>query len=145
MSIAFEQGLKFVSDNMGAALGGHISQLWIDTINSQIESISSHIMTKVQSTDLPADKLQGFVAEIWNSGTFNADSAVHHSAATAKAPDVNTYASADVKFGGSRASLKYYKDAKSSYAAQSETPYERYMHLKAKAEKAGKSYESLEE
>ena len=140
MSIAFEQGLKFVSDNMGAALGGQMSQLWIDTINSQID-----IMAKVQSTDLPADKLQGFVAEIWHSGTFNADSAVHHSVATAKAPDVNTYASADVEFGGSRASLKYYKDAKSSYAAQSETPYERYMHLKAKAEKAGKSYESLEE
>ena len=110
-----------------------------------IESISNDIMAKVQSTDLPADKLQGFVAEIWHSGTFNADSAVHHSAATAKAPDVNTYASADVEFGGSRASLKYYKDAKSSYAAQSETPYERYMHLKAKAEKTGKSYESLEE
>ena len=55
MSIAFEQGLKFVSDNMGAALGRHISQLWIDTINSQIESISSDIMTKVQSNDLPAD------------------------------------------------------------------------------------------
>lgn len=145
MSIAFEQGLKFVSDNMGAALGGQMSQLWIDTINSQIESISNDIMAKVQSTDLPADKLQGFVAEIWHSGTFNADSAVHHSVATAKAPDVNTYASADVEFGGSRASLKYYKDAKSSYAAQSETPYERYMHLKAKAEKAGKSYESLEE
>ena len=78
MSIAFEQGLKFVSDNMGAVLGGHISQLWIDTINSRIESISSDIMTKVQSTDLPADKLQGFVAEIWHSGTFNADSAVHN-------------------------------------------------------------------
>ena len=145
MSIAFEQGLKFVSDNMGAALGGQMSQLWIDTINSQIESISNDIMAKVQSTDLPADKLQGFVAEIWHSGTFNADSAVHHSVATAKAPDVNTYASADVEFGGSRASLKYYKDAKSSYAAQSETPYERYMHLKAKADKAGKSYESLDE
>lgn len=55
MSIAFEQGLKFVSDNMGAALGGQMSQLWIDSINSQIESISNDIMAKVQSTNLPAD------------------------------------------------------------------------------------------
>ena len=105
MSVAFEQGLKFVYDNMGAALGGQMSQLWINTINSQIESVSNDIMTKVQSTNLPADKLQGFVAEIWHSGTFNADSTVHHSAATAKAPDVNTYASADVEIGGSRTSL----------------------------------------
>ncbi|MGN0502243.1 MAG: hypothetical protein ACI4HN_04915 [Ruminococcus sp.] len=145
MSIAFEQGVKYVADNIGAALGGQMSQLWIDTINSQIESVSSNIMTKVQSTNLPADKLQGFVAEIWHSGTFSANAAVHHSTANASVPDVNTFGSADVKVGDNSASLKYYKNAGGSYAAQSETPYERYLHLKANAEKSGKSYESLDE
>ena len=84
MSIDFEQGLKFVSDNMGAALGGQMSQLWLDTIDSQSESITNDIIAKVHSTDLPADKLRGIVSVIWHYGTFNAGSDVHSFFATAK-------------------------------------------------------------
>ena len=85
MSIAFEQGLKFVSDNMGAALGGQMSQLWIDTINSQIESISNDIMAKVQSTDLPADTYV-ITANFTETEMFNGD--YKNTTATVKGVDV---------------------------------------------------------
>jgi len=145
MSDAFEQGVNYVLDNLGAAFGCKKTELWIDSINQNIESVSNDIMTKVQSTNLPSDRLQGFVAEIWHSDTFNAKAVVKRSSVRAAAPDVNTFASSDVKIGRKSTSLKYYKTADKSYAAQSETPYQRYMHLKSKAEKAGKSYESLDE
>ena len=145
MSVAFEQGVKYVVDNMGASFGGQMSQIWTGNISEQIEKVTDQIIKKVQSTDLPPDKLQGFVAEIWHSETFNVDAVKNHSSVRACAPDVNTFASADVQIGKKAISLKYYKNAKGSYAAQSETPYERYMTLKAKAERNGKTFESLDE
>ena len=145
MSVAFEQGVKYIADNMGASWGGQMSQLWTDSIIDQIENVTNEMMSKAQSTNLPPDKLQGFMAELWHSGSFNADAAKNHSSAKAYAPDVNSFASADVKVGDKETSLKYYKNAKSSYTAQSETPYERYKHLKAKAERSGKKYESFDE
>lgn len=140
MSVAFEQSVKYVANNVGGALGGQLSQLWLDPYN-----IIKEIQETVESSNAKADQLQGNVAEDWHGQTLKFVNKIHHTQDNVNVPKVNTFGSTDIQVGEKAYSAKYYKNAGKSYIAQSETPYERYMALKAKAEKAGKSYESLDD
>lgn len=146
MSIDFERGYKYVLDNVGGAIGADISQAWIDRINQNIENMTQDMLSTAQAKNLDIDRLQGFMAEIWHTHTFNANAAIHHSVGSrAKRLDSTAFASPDVVIGEKRFSLKYYNSEKGSYQAQAETPWERYCKLKSQAEHKGKNYPSFDE
>lgn len=145
MSIDFERGYKYVLDNVGGAIGADISQTWIDSINQNVENMTQDMLSTAQAKNLDVDRLQGFMAEIWHTHTFNANATIHHSSSVATQPDVNTFGSADVVIGKHEFSLKSYNTEKGSYQAQAESPWERYCKLKSQAEHKGKSYQSFDE
>lgn len=126
MSVYFERGYKYVLDNVGGAIGAEISQAWIDSINQNIESMTQDMLSTAQQKKLDVDRLQGFMAEIWHTRTFNANASIHHSAIKADQPDVNTYASPDVTIDRQKAQLKYYKTAAASVDAISKPVDEKH-------------------
>ncbi len=95
--------------------------------------------------NLEIDQLQGFMAEIWHTETFNAKAIIQHSASRATQPDVNTFGSADVVIGDREFSLKSYNSASGSYRALSETPWERYCKLRSQAEHKGQPFQTFDE
>ena len=145
MSIDFERGYKYVLDNVGGAIGADITQAWIDSINQNVENMTQDMLSTAHAKNLDVDRLQGFMAEIWHTHTFNANATIHHASSVATQPDVNTFGSADVVIGKREFSLKSYNTEKGSYQAQAESPWERYCKLKSQAERKGKSYQSFDE
>lgn len=126
MSIDFERGYKYVLDNVGGAIGADISQAWIDRINQNIENMTQDMLSTAQAKNLDVDRLQGFMAEIWHTHTFNANAAIHHSTIKAVQLDVNTYASPDITIGRRQAQLKYYKTPEASVDAISKPVDEKH-------------------
>ena len=134
MSKEFEQGIKYVAENMSAALGSQATNLWVESIKDRVNILEEDIIKRANDyKNMDAKQLQGFIAEVWHQDTFNIDVAKNGSFANANLPNSNAFASADIKIGKNSSSLKYYKNAASSLKAQSETPYERYMALKNNA------------
>lgn len=145
MRIDFERGYQYVLDNVGGAIGAEVSQAWIESIGKNVEMMTQDMLTTAQQKNLDIDRLQGFMAEIWHTHTFNINAKVHHSSSVATQPDVNTFGSADIIVGKREFSLKSYNTPKGSYQAQAETPWERYCKIKSQAEHKGKSYQSFDE
>lgn len=140
MSVAFEQGLKFVSDNMGAALGGKITEQWIS-----LDSLINDIAETVFSSQANPAQLQGNVAEVWHGGTINYSAKIHHNIESAKVLKSTGYGSVDIQVGEKNYSSKYYKTGVKSAKAQSKSNREYYMHKKAEAERSGRKHESFDE
>lgn len=145
MNVDFERGYKYVLDNVGGAIGADISQAWIDTINQNVEDMTQNMLSTAQEKNLDVDRLQGFIAEIWHTHTFNTNATIHHSNSFATQPDDNTFGSVDVIVGKHNFSLKCYNTEKGSYQAQAETPWERYCKLKSQAKNKGKTYQSFDD
>lgn len=146
MNNDFEKGYQFSLSNLSSAAGAQMSAQWIGSVQDTIDEMSQSMTETAQQKNLDADKLQGFMAEIFHTSTFNANAKIHHSSTVATQPDVNTLGSADVTLNdGSQFSLKYYKTGSASAAKQAESLFERYSKLKANAEKSGKEYMSFEE
>ncbi len=149
MTEDFRKGYQYVIDNVAGATGAQVSQAWIDEISTIVDN-RSEILTKQlietaksKNSDIP--QLQGFMAEIWHTETFNTSAEIHHSTNYAKQPDVNTFGSADVVIGEKSFSLKSYNTEKGSYKALSETPWERYCKLRNQAERKGQPYKSFDD
>lgn len=66
---------------------------------------------------------RGYMAEEWVAGTYNLDAAIKNNSDRAYSLQSTANASADIVFDGKEASLKFYKDAKSSADAQSNPKY----------------------
>lgn len=154
MNADFERGYRYVLDNVGGAVGADISQAWVDSIHQNVENMTHEMLNEANVRNMDADRLQGFMSEIWHTHTFNANATIHHSNNLAKRPNVNTLGSADViiekhNFNGKQTdinfSLKSYCTEKGSYKAQAETPWERYCKLRNQAERQGKKYQSFDD
>ena len=140
MSIAFEQGFNYVLDNMGIAFGGQTAQNWLS-----LEELIQDISDTVQTNKTDPSRLQGNVAEVWHGDTLNYSARVHHTAEMAQVLKLNTYGSVDIQVGDKSYSSKYYKTGTETAKAQAKSHYQYYMEHKAKAERHGKPYETLEE
>ncbi len=145
MTEDFKKGYQYVIDNVAGATGSQVSQAWIDSINENVDAMTQSMIETAQSKNLGVDQLQGFMAEIWHTETFNTRATIHHSSSTAIQPDVNTFGSADVVIGEKEFSLKSYNTEKGSYKALSETPWERYCKLRSQAESKGQPYKSFDD
>ncbi len=154
MNSTFAQGFSYVVQNSAAAEAGAVSDAWInsisDTIDTNVQNMATDMIKTAQEKNLDAARLQGFIAEIWHTHTFNTNAQINNSQNYAVQPDVNTFGSSDVDIKNSAGevikqySSKYINSAKGSYKAQAATPWERYNELRHNAEKQGKSYKSYE-
>ena len=145
MTKDFKKGYLYVIDNIAGATGVQVSQEWIESINETVDVMTQNMVETAQAKNLGVDQLQGFIAEIWHTETFNTKATIHHSSSNAMQPDVNTFGSADVIVGKKNFSLKSYNTEKGSYRALSETPWERYCKLRSQAESKGQSYKSFDD
>lgn len=145
MDKSFNEGFRYVSDNLSGTIGKEISDYWIGEINNQINAMSEQMAQKAHFGNLDASKLQGFIAEIWHADTLNINAVIHGGKPSAYAPDVNTYGSHDIVANGKQVGLKYYKDASSSLSQQSKSHFQNYMKLRNKAIKEGKDYGDFDE
>ena len=150
MDSNYEKGFRNVLDILAPNIGAQLSGQWVGFVQQEISNMTLEMIKTAQSKNLPADQLQGFLAEIWHTGTFNARAKANHSSIFALRPDSNALGSPDIIIkDGSRIigqkSLKYYKTAQASAAKQAESLWERYSKLKGNAEKRGEEYMSFEE
>lgn len=141
----FKKGFQFVSENMSAITGEIYTNQWINDFDSEKIKMIQEFIDSTINSDLPLDKQQGFNFETWHKFTFNLNSILNNHGVQASTPKVNTLGSADVTVNENGYQLKSYNDAGNAYRAVSKTPYERYMSLKSKTEKNGKSFMSKEE
>ncbi|MCH5320694.1 MAG: hypothetical protein J1E36_02955 [Eubacterium sp.] len=141
----FKKGFQFVSENVAAITGEIHTNQWINDFDSKKLNMIEEFINSTINSDLPLDKQQGFNFETWHKATYNLNSILNNHGASATTPKVNTLGSADVITNEQGYQLKSYATAGKAYRAVSETPYERYMRLKANAEKNGKSFISKEE
>lgn len=140
MSDAFEQGAKYVAENMGAAFGGQKAQRWLS-----LEPLIKELSETVLASQADPAQLQGNAAETWHSGTLNYSARIHHSTGGSFTPKSHGYGSVDIQAGKNLYGSKYYKTAIKSANAQSKSHYEYYIERKADALRHEKDYESLEE
>lgn len=151
MKADFREGYSYAVQNLSGTEGAALADAWIDSINETVEQMTKDMLDTAGRKNLDIDYLQGFMAEIWHTHTFNASSAIHRSGNQAIQPDVNTFGSADIRIQDtagktiSELSLKSYGTASGSYREQAATPWERYNELRNNAEKNGKTYKTYDE
>lgn len=140
MNDAFEQGVKYVAENMGAAFGGQIAQQWLS-----LEPLIKELSETVLASQADPAQLQGNAAETWHSGTLNYSARIHHSTGVAFTPKSHGYGSVDIQAGDKSYSSKYYKTGAETAKAQAKSNYEYFMERRVKALRKGKSVGSLED
>lgn len=151
MDSDFKKGYSFAVHNMAGAEGSVSADAWINSVNETVDQLTADMLDTAAKKNLDIDYLQGFIAEIWHTNTFNTSSAIHQSGTQAVQPDVNSFGSSDIKVLDSAGktiselSSKSYNTASGSYKEQAATPWERYNELRSNAEKKGKTYKSFEE
>lgn len=141
----FKEGFQFVSENLAAGSGKIHTNQWINDYESELSGMIKTMMDSTMNSKLPLDKQQGFNFEDWHTRTLRLSQVLNHHDKSAYTPKVNTFGSADVVANGNEYQLKSYENAGKTYRAFSETPYERYMRIKANAEKNGKAFMSKDE
>ncbi len=148
----FDKGVTFVMNNLGVAIGNRLSQTWLDDVNMQVSEMCEAMIAEAEKRSKTDDKhLQGWIFEIWHKYSFNLNANIHLSENVASIPSSEGYASADNlvqnKHGETIASFSLKSDgtAKDSYKDQAKTPWEDYLKVKAKANKAGKEYQAFDD
>lgn len=136
MEESFKSGYDYVADTLAGNLGAQMSGYWMDSVNNEVNDMVERMIQTAAQKNSSADYTQGFMAEDWHAHTLNINAKIHHSRTRAVVPDDNTFGSADIQLGYKSLfdkfiakkdfSLKYYKDASSSYRAQAETPHGSY-------------------
>ena len=83
MSIAFEQGVKYVADNMGAYLGANSAKQFVTSVDTQlnngVDKIIENLYEYVEKNHTPTSKLQGNVFERLQADSFNVRAELHNS------------------------------------------------------------------
>ncbi len=83
MNDAFEQGVKYVAENIGAFLGAQSTQNFVAAVdaqlNSGVEKIIDNLYNYVENNHAPTSKLQGNVFERLQADSFNVRAELHHS------------------------------------------------------------------
>ena len=138
----FENGWSAASKYAVSTIAAQKGSTYVKSVQTAITNAQTSIYNVTQNERTVASKA-GFIAEEWHTGTFNVDSVASGSEYSAKRPDSNTKASADIvieKNGKEvqKIGSKYYKDGTSSAKAQSKTIMQNYSEYLAKAEKDGK-------
>lgn len=145
----FIKGYTYVTNNIAGTTGAVRTDIWVDSINNTIEDMTKNMLKIAEEKNLQINQLQGFIAEIWHTQTYNTNATIHHSDNHAKQPDSNAYASPDIEISNKKEKLyfssKSNKTASNSYREQAATPWERYNELRINAEKNGKSYMTFDE
>lgn len=141
----FKKGFQYTTDNLSAVIGELHTNRWIDAFDSELSDMIEKMIDSTMNSDLALNKQQGFNFEEWHKATNNMNAILNNHKANAYTPKVNTLGSADIVENGKESQLKSFATAGESYRAVSETPFERYMKLKANAEKNGKTFMSKEE
>ena len=120
------KSIDYISKQLGSSLGAEQSYIWTATIEKEIQKTLDDLAS-LSSNNSPADKLQGFAAEKFHTGTYNINAAIKRSANRATQLEENGLGSVDSKVSdGTEASLKYYKFADKSAKAQATTYGERF-------------------
>lgn len=145
MSKDFKKGADFFFSNFSSVFGALSGDAYANLCEQQIEELKIAMEAAAQNKNLDADRLQGFMAEIFHKGTFNLNAVIRGSSSRATMPESNAFGSVDIFVNGKVFSLKYYKDAVSSAKSQSTTIRERYEQARAAAERRGEKFMSLEE
>ncbi len=157
MSEDFKKGYRYVVDHVARGAAGDALAAWNKANSHLLEStvLKSELIKDLkyeigQETfkrqNLGAEQLQGFVAEIFHTQTYNTDIHLNKSnIAFAERPNVNTLGSGDVITTEKAYNLKSYKSASATIDAITETPMDRYQSLRNKAERHGKTYKSADE
>lgn len=130
MSIAFEQGIKYVTDNMGAAyLGAQLSQHFVNAVdehlNKGVDKLIENLYDYVGHNHTPTSKLQGNVFERIQKDSFNIRAELYHSDYRAEVLNSTKKDSVDVQLRHQRTgrmlnySMKSYSNASGSLDSQS--------------------------
>ena len=83
MNDAFEQGVKYVAENMGAYLSAQSAHSFVAAVDAQLNSgvdkIIDNLYNYVENNHTPTSKLQGNVFERIQADSFNVRAELHHS------------------------------------------------------------------
>jgi len=142
---SFKKGYEFFRKNASAFEGAHAGNEYISSINREIEKFQSDI-NQFQGFQTNTGVLQGDVAEFWHSGTHNIDAALKGDSIRTTVDRSHDFASADVIDNyGTEYGMKYYQTGTDSAKSQAVSFFERYSKYKAKAIRADKPFDSLDE
>lgn len=129
MEYAFEQGVKYVADNMGAYLGAQSAQHFVRAVDAQlgsgVDKLISNLYDYVEHNHAPTSKLQGNVFERIQKDSFNIRAEVHHSHFRAEVLNSTAKDSVDVQLRHQTSgrtidySMKSYSSASGSLNSQS--------------------------
>lgn len=139
----FEEGYKYISVLMGAETGAYMGDNYIAAINKAISNFENNLK-QYAGNQLSDERLAGFIAEHWHSGTFNVNAAVNGVSSKTTVEGVNTFGSVDVSSNfGKNYGSKYLNSASNTGHAQSISYWERYCQYKAQAEKSSREIMSF--
>ena len=129
MNTAFELGIKYVADNMGAYLGAQSSQRFVSAVDAQLSSgvdrMIDNLYEYVEHNNAPTSQLQGNVFERIQKDSFNIRAELHHSDYRAEVLNSTAKDSVDVQLRHQSTgrtidySMKSYSNAKGSLDSQS--------------------------
>ena len=141
----FEDGYRYVAENVGAFSGAMSGQDYIQAINTEIDKLCSEL-NRYAGNRLSDERLAGFMAEHWHAGTFNINAVIEGSTSRAKVEGLNTLGSVDIatnfdKMYGS----KYIKTPLGTAEAQSVSLHQKYMEYLGRMKGSGETPISFEE
>lgn len=129
MSIAFEQGVKYVADNIGAYLGAHSAKQFVTAVDTQlnngVDKMIDNLYDYVEKNHAPTSKLQGNAFERLQADSFNIRAELHNSDLRATVLNSTGKDSVDVQLRSQTIgrtvdySMKSYSSASGSLNSQS--------------------------
>ncbi len=137
----FEEGFEFFQKNADVFAGVYEGDAYVDSVNSEIESLVKTLNEKFSTNNAGIEQLKGNIAEFWVAGTFNINSAVRGSAEHATVLESTKYGSVDVQIKDgdrvvSNAGSKFYKTAADTLKQQAKSARESYNDYQLKGGKA---------
>lgn len=135
--VGFEEGFEFFKKNASAFAGADEGSAYVDSVNSEIDTLIKTLNEKFSTNNAGIDQLKGNVAEFWEAGTFNINAEVKGSADRATVLESTEYGSVDVQTdSGIDAGSKFYKSAMATLKQQAKNAQESYHDYQLKGGKA---------
>lgn len=122
----FEKGYSFFSEHLDAYIPALDGADYIKTINEEIKKFIDNLK-KFDGYETSVKQLKGDAAEVWSSGTFNIQAALHDSKHRTEVDRSHELGSVDISTNfGQKIGLKFCGTAEKSVKAQSISVFQRF-------------------
>lgn len=142
---AFKRGYQYAAESTAAFSGAMSGERYVKDINEEIDKLC-RALNSFEGNQLSDERLAGFMAEYWHSGTLNINAIIKGSSSRANTEGVNTFGSVDISTNfGKQYGSKYLQKAEGTAEAQGVSLYQKYMEYVSKVSKRGELPLSFEE